>query len=457
MGRRRSADARRGLITGLAAVAGVVLVLVLLVPRVRQMSAARDIPPLPELASQPSAVGAHLGEAFGEAAANPSSAAAVGAYCLALHADLFLDEAQRCHELAERLDPSAWTWTYHRALVLNERGGGDELARTLRQVTARAPDFAPAWWRLGEAEFKRGRYDEAADAWNRAAAAPEPGRAPEAPAHTVDVPVAAYAAFGLARVALVNGGAADAQRHLTTATTIAPRFGAAYRLLAETSETLGRPADAERARARAAGLPAFAPYADPMVDALARVSRSAPFLLRQASDADPDTNAPWSEFLLRRAVAFDPGNADVLAKLGRVLRQAGRNNEALDAFLAYHAKAPGDFQGTAQVGASLTELGRLEEAERYLREALAGQDDARTHYNLGVALSGMSRPAEAGAEYRRAIERDPYFVDARNNLAALLAREGRLAEASAELTRVLQIEPDNAVALANLRIVRGGK
>lgn len=364
---------------------------------------------------------------------------------------MFLDEAQRCLEIVERLDPSAWTSTYYRALILNERGGGDEFARALRLVTARAPDFAPAWWHLGEAEFKRGRYTEAVEAWKRAADAHEPDRGSDEPRHTADVPVAAYASFGLARVALTEGRTADAHRLLTAAVGIAPRFGPAYRLLSETHATLGRPADAERARAQAARLPAFAPYADPMVDALARISRNAAFLLRQASDADPDTNGPWSEFLLRRALAFDPGHADVLAKLGRVLRNAGRNDEALDAFLAYHAQVPADFQGTAQVGATLTELGRLDEAERYLRDALTGLDDAQTHYNLGVVLSGKRRSAEAGVEYRRAIERDPYLVDARNNLAALLAREGRLAEASAELTRVLQIEPGNAVALANLK------
>jgi len=147
----------------------------------------------------------------------------------------------------------------------------------------------------------------------------------------------------------------------------------------------------------------------------------------------------------------------VLAKLGRVLRNAGRNDEALDAFLGYHAHVPGDFQGTAQVGSTLTELGRLDEAERYLRDALTGLDDAQTHYNLGVVLSRKNRSAEAGVEYRRAVERDPYLVDARNNLAALLAREGRLAEARAELTRVLEIEPDNARALANLKTIGDGK
>jgi tetratricopeptide (TPR) repeat protein len=440
---------------GIAVAAAIVVVaaIALLGPRFRQ-GAAPPLPSPPPSGSQPAIVAEHLQEAFRAATANPSSGA--GGYCLALHADMHLDDAQRCYELLEQRDPRAWTWRYYRTLILSERGGGDELVAALQQVTARAPEFSPAWWRLGEAEFKRGRYPAAAQAWTRAATLGEPDRGSEEPSHKTDVPVAAYAAFGLARIDAAEGRASGAIDKLVQATTIAPRFGAAWRLLAETSVTVGRQGDADRARAKAARLPAFAPYADPMVDTLARVSRSAAFLLRQASEADPDTAAQWSEFLLRRALAFDPGNPDVLAKLGRVLRRSGRKAEALDVFLAYHEKVPGDFEGTAQVGSSLTELGRLDEAERYLREALTGLDTAQTHYNLGVVLSGKNRGADAAAEYRRAIERDPYLVDARNNLAALLAREGRLAEATAELTAVLRIEPDNAVALQNLRIV-GGK
>ena len=256
MGRQRHADAHgRGRVALLVAGA-VAAALLLLGPRVRRTFAARDIPLLPELGSQPSAVGEHLREAFGAAASSPSDAAAVGSYCLALHADMFLAEAQRCYAAGRG------TRAFSVEMELLPRPDPERTRRRRRGSpgrcgcsTGRAPDFAPAWWRLGEAEFKRGRYGAAAEAWTRAAAAPEPDRGLDVPAHTADVPVAAYAALGLARVALAEGRTADAHRFLTTATMLAPRFGSAYRLLADTNATLGRRTDADM-RAGSSGSPA---------------------------------------------------------------------------------------------------------------------------------------------------------------------------------------------------------
>jgi len=88
-----------------------------------------------------------------------------------------------------------------------------------------------------------------------------------------------------------------------------------------------------------------------------------------------------------------------------------------------------------------------------LRQALEGVDDAQTHYNLGVVLAATDRVTDAIEEYQRALQRDPYLSDARNNLAAAYARTGRMAEAAAELTKVLAADPDNALARANLQII----
>src|SRR6185436_3980107 len=150
----------------------------------------------------PSAVAEHLRERDRAARLEPSSVMAVAALCLAYQADMLYDQAERCYTRAEELVPDEWRFTYYRALAEGERGSGGLPAAALRRVVAAAPEFGPAWWRLGEAEFKQGHLDRAEDAWRRAAAAAEAPREPVSgsPDHVAANPLAAYAGLGLARV-----------------------------------------------------------------------------------------------------------------------------------------------------------------------------------------------------------------------------------------------------------------
>ena len=98
-----------------------------------------------------------------------------------------------------------WRWTYYRAVIQSERGGGDALVASLRRVVERAPQFGPAWLRLGEAEFKAGRYDRAEEAWRKARDLPVESDSTASPRHLTEIPLSAYASLGRARVALVRG------------------------------------------------------------------------------------------------------------------------------------------------------------------------------------------------------------------------------------------------------------
>jgi tetratricopeptide (TPR) repeat protein len=411
------------------------------------------LPAVPDLSSQPKAVSEHLLARFDAARADPGSDRIVGALCVAYHADMFHNQADRCYALASALNPDEWRWKYYRALIHSERGEADVVAAAMREVTGKT-DFGPAWWRLGEAEFKEGRYDRAEEAWRRALKAPEPERAPgESPPHPAGIPLSAHASLGLARLALARGNADDARQILERVTTTSPRFSSGFRLLAESYTVLGRRADADTALRRANRLPPYAPYADPMVDALARESRNGTFLLRQASEADLADSAEWSEYLTRRALEFDPDNPDVVAKLGRILRTLGRTEEALAVFQRYQQMVPGDKLALAQIGGCLTDLGEFGQAESYLRRALGGLEDGLTHYNLGLLLAQTDRLDEAVAEYKLALTFDPNDARTHNNLAAVLARQGKLDQAARELTRALEIDPDNANTHTNLGLV----
>ena len=423
--------------------------------QLRRQAAIARLPTLPDLTAHSKAIGEHLRARDAAARADPTSAAAVGTLCLAYHADLLYDRAEGCYAVAEALGPSDWQWTYYRALVGSERGSVDALAAGMRTVVAVAPEYGPAWWRLGEAEFKEGRYEAAAEAWARARSAREPDRtSPDGtPVRGVTVPLSSYADLGLARVALVQGNVEGARQILEPLTAAVPAFGPAFRLLGEAYTRLGRDADSTRVVSHADRQAAFASYADPMVDRLARESRSSTFLLQQAAAVDAGDNATWKEYLLTRAVEFDPSNPAVLYELGSLLRNLGRNAEALELFLRYAQLVPDDYQGLGQIGGCLGDLGRYTEAVSYLRRAAELAEDAITHYDLGFVLTRMGRVTEAIGEYERALERDPTHVRARTNLAVNLVNLGQLARASRELRRVLEIDPENASAHTNLGLV----
>jgi tetratricopeptide (TPR) repeat protein len=436
-----------GVIVAVAAVAAVVGM-----SRWRQAEARARVPQPPAI-ERPEAVVGHLSSRYAAATEAPTSIEAVGPLCVAYHADMFYDHAERCYAVASNISGGDWRWTYYRALIQAERGGGRELVSNLRRVTEMAPRFGPAWLRLGEAEFKAGRYDEAAEAWRRAGGLEEPEPSPASPRHVTEVPLSSYASFGLARVAMIRGESDRAREILERVISEAPQFGPAFRLLAESYVLLGRQADADRAVYRASRQSPYAPYSDPLVDELARESRNSILLLRLSSEASLVVNAEWAEFLTRRALEFDPDNPDVVVKLGRILRTVGRNDEALPYFERYHAMVPGDYQGLAHIGSCLSALGRFAEAESYLRRALAGQADPTTHYNLGLLLAVTGRLDEAVVEYRRALDRDPIHSDARLNLSSTLARQGRIDAAAGELLRLVEDDPENAVARTNLGLV----
>ena len=150
-------------------------------PLARRAVYSARLPALPDLSHQPAAIRLHLTEADRVARAHPTSAEAVGAAGLAYHSDMFYDQAERCYAIAAKLSSPGWRWTYYRALAQGAGGDAEGLGAGLRQVVAAAPGFSPAWWQLGEVEFKAGHYDRAGEAWGRVLPLQEPAQPDRGP------------------------------------------------------------------------------------------------------------------------------------------------------------------------------------------------------------------------------------------------------------------------------------
>ena len=385
--------------------------------------------------------------------------ATVGALARVYHGSLRVNDALAIYPVAERLAPGDWTWTYLRALLLEERGDQAAARAALERVTAAAPAFGLAWYRLGELAFKQRRLDDAQTAYERARDATgvppftSPFAAPFKPAGVASrqtVPLSAYAGLGLARVALDRHDTAGAATRLRTLVDSYPAFGPARALLraeerrtaAATGATATPPAPD-----RAFDAP-FVPPADPLLDAVVAESRHSDMLLKHASIATRAGDVAWREFLVRRALSFNPRDLNVLMEAASMLQATGRPAEALEYLRQHEALAPGDHHTLVVQGRVLADLGRLTDAEAVLRRAVVVRD-AAAEYNLGTVLDQQGRWQDARPHYERALAINPFHARAMNNMAVGLDRHGQTPAAVLLFERAIAIEPDAAEYYVN--------
>jgi Flp pilus assembly protein TadD len=96
--------------------------------------------------------------------------------------------------------------------------------------------------------------------------------------------------------------------------------------------------------------------------------------------------------------------------------------EALDQFQAQVNLQPADFKAQNNMGTVLLQNGLAGDAIGFLQKAVEIKPaDAEPHYLLGNALFRTGRVAEAIRHYEKAIQLSPDHIQARNDLAWILA------------------------------------
>ncbi len=159
-----------------------------------------------------------------------------------------------------------------------------------------------------------------------------------------------------------------------------------------------------------------------------------------------------------------PEFPDVQNLMGLCLSLLGRTDEALAAFGRATELNPAYVEAHINRAITLNDLGRTDEArESFARAADADGEKgggrfpsaaaarlANAHQDLGDLYAEAGGHEEALAEYRKAVELRPQFLDIRNKLGRLLVELGRPAEAVEELRGVVEARPSFVAARANL-------
>jgi tetratricopeptide (TPR) repeat protein len=294
---------------------------------------------------------------------------------------------------AHRLDPHDKRWPYLLAHLCADQGRVSEATTYFEIVRDIDPAYVPAEIYLGQMYLLNGDLDKARSIFEKAKGDKE-GKA--------------AALAGLGKVALTAGHYQEAAVLLEEALRISPSASRLRQALAMAYRGLGDPARARANLARFAvdgqepGVP------DPIVDAMSDKLVVSRVLLRRGQRFGKEGRFDLSEAAFRAAVASDPTNAEALANLG----------------------------------ISLANLGRTEEAQKNLIESLRiDGDSAVAHFSLGVIYDRQGDDAAAIAQYRSAIERDPNNIQATVYLADAIMRTGGSLDAARWYRQALSKEP----------------
>ena len=138
-----------------------------------------------------------------------------------------------------------------------------------------------------------------------------------------------------------------------------------------------------------------------------------------------------------------PDYAEAHSNLGNTLHELDRLDEAEASYNKAIALKPDYAEAYSNLGNTLHELGRLDKAETSCRQAIALKPDfATAHNNLGNTFHEQGRLDEAEASYRQAITLTPDFSEAHKNLGIALSELGRLDEAEASLKKAITLKPN---------------
>ncbi len=147
-------------------------------------------------------------------------------------------------------------------------------------------------------------------------------------------------------------------------------------------------------------------------------------------------------------------NVDEVFRAAILDHQAGRFKAARAGYLRVLEASPQHVDALQVLGALCGQEGRYEEAEKYVRAALALLNHPVIHGNLGLILQMSGRLTEAEISYRNALEIKPDYVQVHERLAYLLHDQGRLAEAEAAFGTTWRLNPSNTRVLGKLYHLR---
>jgi predicted TPR repeat methyltransferase len=130
--------------------------------------------------------------------------------------------------------------------------------------------------------------------------------------------------------------------------------------------------------------------------------------------------------------------------------KAGHFSYAERLFRIFLLRQPKHARALNQFGILLAQIGRYEEAERYIRQAIRlGSHSGATFYNHGTILKFLQRPLEALEAFDKALAINPADPETWNNRGTVFTNLARYQEAIDDFDKAILLSADFAGAFSN--------
>jgi len=366
-----------------------------------------------------------VAEAYAAARKQPQDAGAVGKLGMLLDTYHRPEDAALCYRRAHLLAPAAFKWLYYwGSLLLRERKMGEALP-ILTSALRLEPEYLPARLKMGEALLGTGKTEEAGKIYEGI---------------LEDYSDTAEAYYGLGRAKAALGDQTAAAELYRQACQLFPTYGAAHYGLAMAYRKLGRIQDAkDQADLHERNNYIVPPLADPLRDELRALDMSAATHLERGVQLEQVGRIDDAIAETEKALEIDPSLAKAHLNLLILYARTGRGKQAEEQYKALVSRDPDQFPDAYyNYGVLLVEEGRLDEAEKAFRKALAlAPSNDAAHDNLGYLLEREGKLEEAAIEYKRAIEANPISRQAHFKLGRILVNQQHYAEAIEQLQQTL--------------------
>jgi len=403
------------------------------------------LPAPPDMTTAPSILAERVSVATNQARRLIAAPKGLAELSRLYHANGFLEEATRCYEGLEKLQPREARWLHLHASILAGYGEIERSIALWRQAVAFAPDYIPARLRLGDCLLKANQPSAAAAVYSEVLQ-----RSPDN----------SYALLGLARIDF-EAGHWDQARERLEAVVKQTNYSLGYDLIVSLYEKLGRHEQALAVRGMAKASGAYRDAPDPWLDEMIDDCFD-PYRLALAAGVAARFGDPARAIaLLERAIVLAPGDVSCHFQLGCILVEQHKLPAAREQLLLCTQLAPEFADGWAHLSALQEEMGDRAAAKQTLLTGLARcPNSPGLHLMRARNLQAAGLVTEAISEFSTSIRLRPNEPDAYVELGNLLIREGREADALEQMRRALNADPGEPSALAILTfnaITKGGE